>query len=214
MKLPKTFRPEKNLDEKVEKLTDGYQEHIDKFEAEQKILDLLSKFDLNRGILYTGINPLMFEQSNLPYEKIIYLGIACNKLFENFYRYRFNYYSKGEGLKWLEIIDTRPFKPDKNFEDTVNEILNYYKNNNISVVGYRSKQKVNNYELKFSIPHTKKELIDVVNNFYCKKFPYLGSKYNLLINKLAYKGLTEDEFIHSNLPIKRIEIKWKNKKGI
>jgi hypothetical protein len=210
MKLPKSFLPDKNLDEKVEKLTDGYEEHVDKFEVEQKILDFLSKFDLNRGILYTGLDPLRFEQSNLPYEKVVYAGIACAKLFEKFYRYRFNYSSKGEGLKWLEIIDTKPIKPDAGFDEMVSELLDYYKNNSILVLGYM--KKFNKYEIKFNQSHSKKDLTGVIDNFYCKKFPYLGSKYNLFLTKVVYKGLTEDEFLHSNLPSKRIEVKWKNKR--
>jgi len=209
MKLPKSFRPEKNLDKKVEQLTENYQEHVDKFEAEQKILDLLSKFDLNRGILYTSIDPLMFEQSNLPYEKTVYLGIACNKLFENFYRYRFNYKSKGEGLKWLEIVDTRPEKKVEDLYNVVKDVMEYHKSQNNSIAGYQMKLK--SYDIKFNNPISKKDFIDAINGFYCKKFPWLGSKYNLFLTKIAYKGLTEDEFIHSNLPIKRIERKWKNK---
>ena len=209
MKLPKSFLPDKNLDEKVEELTEGYEEHVDKFEAEQKILDFLSKFDLNRGILYTGLNPLWFEQCNLPYEKVVYVGIACNKLFEKFYRYRFNYSSKGEGLKWLEIIDTKPVKPDAGFDKIVSELLDYYKSQNILVLGYM--KKFNKYEIKFNKPNSKKDLKEVMDNFYCKKFPYLGSKYNLFLTKVVYKELTEDEFLHSDLPSKRIEVKWKNR---
>lgn len=209
MKVPKTFCPEKNLDEKVEKLIEGYEEHVDKFEAEQKILDLLAKFDLNRGILYTFIDPLRFEHANLPYEKIVYLGIACNKLFENFYRYRFNYKSRGDGLKWLEILDTRPEKKAEGLYQIAEDVMEYHKSQNNLITGYQMKLK--KYDVKFNNPLSKKDLIDMINNFYCKKFPYLGSKYNLFLTKIAYKGLTEDEFIHSNLPMKRIEKRWKNK---
>lgn len=215
MKVPKIFRPEKNLDEKIEKLTESYEEHVDKFELEQKILDLLAKFDLKKGILYTSIDPLRFEQSNLPYDKIVYIGIACNQLFENFYRYRFNYFSKGDGIKWLEITDTRPKKPCEKFGQIVEDLWAYHKiqgnKPNIIICYHINPSK---YELKFNNALTKQELIDAINGFYCKKFPWLGSKYNLFINKLVYKGLTEKEFLNSNLPMKRIEIKWKNKKGI
>lgn len=212
MKLPKSFLPEKNLDEKVEKLTEGYEEHVDKFEAEQKVLDFLSKFDLEGGILYTGLDPLRFEQCNLPYEKVAYVGIACAKLFEKFYRYRFNYKSKGKGLKWLEIVDTKPVKPDAEFDKLTGDLLDYYKDHNILVAGYT--KNFNRYKLKFNSPHTKKDLKEVIDNFYCKRFPYLGSKYNLFLTKVVYKGLTEDEFLHSDLPFKRIEVRWKNRRGI
>ncbi len=211
MKLPKSFLPDKNLDEKVEKLTEGYEEHVDKFEAEQKVLDFLSKFDLNKGILYAGLDTLRFEQCNLPYEKVVYIGIACAKLGEKFYRYRFNYKSKGEGLKWLEIVDTKHLKPDVEFDKIVSELLDYYKDHKVLVLGYI--KNFNRYELKFNKPHSKKDLKEVIDNFYCKRFPYLGSKYSLFLTKVVYKGLTEDEFLHSGLPIKHIEVKWKNRRN-
>ncbi len=212
MKLPKTFLLDKCLDKKTEELIKGYQDRIQREKLNEKILDMMLKLDMNRGILYTALAPFEFEQSNLPYEKVSYVSIACAKQGEKFYRYRFNYRSKGEGLKWLEIVDTKQLRPDVEFDNVAGEVLDYYKNKNIAIAGYR--KKLNKYTLKFNSPHAKEGLKEVVDNFYSKKFCYLGTKYCLFINKVVYKGLAEDEFLHSNLPLKHVEFRWKNRKGI
>jgi len=208
MKLPKTFIPNKSLDKKTEELIEYYKKYEN---ADPQALAVLEKLDLKKGLMYACLRTTEFEQSNLPEEKVALLGIACSSLYEKFYRYRFNYRSKGEGIRWLEVTDTR-FKDNSTFEKVIMELVGYYRGQQNPPHLYRRNH--NKYILKFEKPHTKKSLKQDIDNFYCKNFPYLGTKYNLFINKLVYKDVTEEEFLKSNLPAKRVEVKWKNRKKI
>lgn len=205
MKLPKSFLPEKSLDHKVKQLIKGYENHAEKNEAYHKAMDVLDKLNLDKGVLYVGLRPVEFERSNLPYEKVAYLGIACSKPDEKFYRYRFNYKSTGFGLRWLEITDTR-LKNEGEFKQLINEVMGYY---NLAV---NFSKKPNCYKFRLHKPQTKKSLMGAIDKFYCAKFPYLGTRYDLFLTKVIYKGITEEEFLSSNLPLKYVNIKWKGHK--
>ena len=203
MKIPGSFRPDKNLDKKTEELIEGYEDYVTHEKNRQKIMDIMFKLNLSRGVLYTGLRPLEFKKSNLPHEKVVYAALACAKLGEGFYRYRFNYKSKGLDLRWLEVVDTK-LENEFEFKQLVSHVQNYY---NVPQ-SHRTKTKV--YELRLNKPQSKKDLTDAVEKFYSLKFPYLGSKFNLFFTKIVYQGLTEEEFLNSNIHHKHIEINWRN----
>lgn len=204
MEVPKSFQPRKKLNKDLERLIKNPK--IFDYEVYEKKIDVLSKLNLDKGILYAGLRPIEFKQSDLPYENIVYASLACANLEERFYRYRFNYKSKGEGLCWLDIVDKkyRTIPREDKFNQLVNHVKNYYN----MPQGCRTRE--NTYELRLDKPQSKNDLIEVIDKFYTLKFPYLGAKYNMFFTKILYKGLTDEEFLNSNLPLKRIEVNFKN----
>lgn len=201
MDIPKSFQPKKKSDKNLERLIE--KPRILNYEDYEKRIDLLDKLNLDEGVLFQGVRPAEFKESNLPYEKIVYAGIACAKLGESFYRYRFNYKAESlnSGLRWLEVVDTKFPREEHEFRKLIGQVENYH-----GRLPFQSnKRKINIYELRLNKPQSKKDLIDAVEKFYASKFAYLGAKYNMFFTKIIYKGLTEEEFLNSNIALHHVD---------
>jgi len=203
MKLPKLFRPKKSLEEKTKELIKG--NDINYENLNPKIKKALKTIDFSRGVLYYNLKSNLFEKSNLPSKKLVYASIYCSSS-QSPMNYTFSYGLPN--LEWLEIKSNFFTGGYLQLQDVITDVIDYYN------VRYDIQKNHKNlrrsgpqtYLMKLRKSQNKDDLIKAIDNFYSVRF----SISEPFFNKIIYKDLTKKEFINSKIPIKYVNVEWKN----
>jgi len=203
MKLPKTFVPDKKLGKKLEELMEGPEEVTNYKQA----LEVLKKIDIYEGILYCNLTLNELENSNLPDKNISEISLACRIQGEHFFRYRFNY----ENLKNVCSIKIKTKKNRQlsrnDFKLSVMKVVDYYNMKSYYPKDFfEMRYSSNNCIIKIGAKQDKNDIIQAVKEFFIPNFQ------RVLFSRVVYKGVHDEDFLYSNLPLKKLSIDWRKLK--